>query len=170
MKIKTIPSKVLPHLLSEKVKVRFLRFVNKRSENECWNWNGRMYGRTGRGEYRCRKNGIAIRLYSHRAAWILANKRDVPKGLQVLHSCNNPLCCNPNHLRAGTQLDNLNQMRRQGRDNFKFTDNEIQRMRKLHCSGIKIRKLMSLFKISYTHIYAVIARRTRSVIFLPCHS
>ena len=31
----------------------------------------------------------------------------IPKGLHVLHSCNNPPCCNPKHLRTGTCFDNI---------------------------------------------------------------
>lgn len=32
---------------------------------------------------------------------------DIPQGLELLHSCDNPACCNVNHLRPGTHLDNM---------------------------------------------------------------
>lgn len=59
-----------------------------------------------RGEYR-----------AHRIAFILSKGKDylIPKGLRVLHSCNNPKCCNPKHLRLGTQKENMEQARIQGR-------------------------------------------------------
>ena len=33
----------------------------------------------------------------------------IPKGLYVLHTCDNGLCCNPGHLTVGTQRENLMQ-------------------------------------------------------------
>jgi hypothetical protein len=35
----------------------------------------------------------------------------------VCHHCDNPACCNPDHLFVGTQLDNIKDMIAKGRDN-----------------------------------------------------
>lgn len=43
---------------------------------------------------------------AHRVAYELKN-RPIPKGLFVLHNCDNPRCCNPDHLRVGTQAENM---------------------------------------------------------------
>ncbi len=44
--------------------------------------------------------------YAARVAFNLGTGQDIPQGLKVLHSCDHPICCNPAHLRLGTQKDN----------------------------------------------------------------
>jgi len=43
---------------------------------------------------------------THRAAYVLAYG-PIPEGLLVRHSCDNPPCCNPEHLLLGTVQDNV---------------------------------------------------------------
>ena len=73
---------------------------------ECWEWRGLRdkhgYGR--KGPYKT----------THRLAWEWANG-PVPAGMCVLHRCDNPPCCNPDHLFLGTQADNLADMVAKGR-------------------------------------------------------
>jgi hypothetical protein len=45
-------------------------------------------------------------LYTHRIAYE-AFLGEIPSGLVVMHLCNTPRCCNPKHLRVGTQADNM---------------------------------------------------------------
>lgn len=37
----------------------------------------------------------------------MLTKEAIPYGLQVQHLCNNPACCNPNHLVLGNQSKNM---------------------------------------------------------------
>jgi len=77
----------------------------------CWLWTG-YRSATGYGqiivcpEYK--------RFSSHRLAWTVTHG-DIPAGLYVLHSCDNPPCCNPAHLRLGTKADNSADAVRRGR-------------------------------------------------------
>lgn len=57
--------------------------------------------------------GIVLRC--HRVSWELAHGQPVPRGWSVLHSCDNPPCVNPAHLRLGTQADNVHDMAQKGR-------------------------------------------------------
>lgn len=40
----------------------------------------------------------------------------IPRGMCVLHACDTPACCEPSHLRLGSQAANLADMRAKGRD------------------------------------------------------
>ena len=51
---------------------------------------------------------------AHRLAWTLFNG-PIPDGLYVCHRCDNPPCCNPDHLFLGTPKQNQEDMHSKGR-------------------------------------------------------
>ena len=55
------------------------------------------------------------RVGAHRAAWMEANDAEIPKGLHVMHSCDNRRCVNPEHLSLGTRHDNMRDCAAKGR-------------------------------------------------------
>ena len=80
-----------------------------RKGDGCWEWTGQLnhrgYGQVG---------GHRHRKATHRTAWELTHG-PVPPGLFVLHHCDNPPCCRPDHLFVGTARDNVLDMYRKGR-------------------------------------------------------
>lgn len=45
--------------------------------------------------------------YAHRIAWALHHGRWPEESMVVRHTCDNPACCNPEHLIEGTQKQNV---------------------------------------------------------------
>ena len=63
----------------------------------CWEWQG-LRDRDSYGRWSDRR--------AHMVAWELTYGMRVPKGLEVLHACDNPSCVRPSHLSVGTRGDN----------------------------------------------------------------
>lgn len=82
---------------------RFWRFVNR--AGPCWAWTG---GRDKDG-YGLLSwpigDGRTRTVRVHRLSWALRNG-SIPPGVHILHSCDNPPCCNPDHLFPGTAAIN----------------------------------------------------------------
>jgi len=88
----------------------------------CWEWTGRRDD-NGYGWLKFHGRDLGAHVASH-----LIHKGDVGT-LFVLHSCDNPPCCNPAHLWLGTQADNMADMSGKGRGR-----NQGQRREKVMCS------------------------------------
>lgn len=84
--------------------VSFEQGVSRKGPDECWPWNR---GRNKKGYGYFRKNGKYE--LAHREA-LRRSGVTVPDDKNVLHSCDNPPCCNPAHLRTGTQQENNQDM------------------------------------------------------------
>jgi hypothetical protein len=86
----------------------FWNRVDKHGPDECWEW----VGRKSKGYGYFDKNWKSIR--AHVFSYELHNK-PVDPGMEVIHSCDNPGCVNPAHLRQGTHLENMRDMSEHGR-------------------------------------------------------
>src|SRR5262245_29914462 len=75
----------------------------ERSDGDCWPWR-KSRNRNGYVNTKFLFNGNVVSL-AHRIAWTLTNG-DIPADMWVLHKCDNPPCCNPDHLFIGTAKDN----------------------------------------------------------------
>lgn len=103
-------------ILSEKDIRRFWSKVDIKGEDECWPWIALAKLETGYGvlniwvEEGKRRNVVASRI-----SCFLAHGAPQNPWEHALHSCDNPPCCNPNHLRWGTRKDNMQDAVKRGR-------------------------------------------------------
>lgn len=90
---------------------RFLARLGEPTETGCREWTGGRF-RTGYGRFNAGGfDWVATRwAYTHFVG-------PIPEGLDILHSCDNPPCCELGHLRPGTAHDNKQDELGRGRSN-----------------------------------------------------
>ena len=89
---------------------RLLRKLVVDQHTNCWEWQG---GKNNIG-YGMIRDGQQMRT-THRVSYEEHNNTPIPAGLVVMHSCDNKLCCNPQHLSVGTMKDNMHDMIKKNR-------------------------------------------------------
>jgi hypothetical protein len=92
---------------AEAVVERFWDRVQK--GDGCWEWVGSRQSQ-GYGRHYLRGKMIP----AHRFSWEL-HFGPIPDDLWVLHTCDNPPCCNPDHMFLGYPIDNIEDMVNKGR-------------------------------------------------------
>lgn len=80
------------------------------NDQDCWPWTG-YCNKCGYGKVNLNKVSVPV----HRVIWEYYYGL-IPSGLIVRHKCDNPPCCNPEHLEIGTQADNIQDMIDRKRD------------------------------------------------------
>jgi len=88
---------------------RLLRKVIINQVTNCWEFQGAK-NNIGYGMIR---DGKKMRT-THRVSYEEHNSK-IPAGLCVMHSCDNPICCNPQHLSLGTHKQNTQDMMNKNR-------------------------------------------------------
>lgn len=77
----------------------------------CWEWIGARQGPNGYGNFYYNGQAGTAHRYSYQLHY-----GPIPDGLQVLHTCDNRPCVRPDHLFAGSHVDNMRDMLRKGRE------------------------------------------------------
>jgi hypothetical protein len=142
--------------------VRFWRYVDKRGPDECWPWTGKRqksgYGRFGIGQHK--------KVGAHRFSFEMATGFLPPV---VMHTCDNPPCVNPAHLRAATNKLNTADMIVKGRSpmigrggedhpRVRLTENQVRDIRSRR--GQTQASLAREFGVSTGAIEGIVKRRT----------
>ena len=143
--------------------------VNIKSKTtECWEWLGAKKP-PGYGNVHLNNK---FRL-AHRVSWEIVNF-EIPEGMVVCHICDNPSCCNPNHLMLGTSKSNAVDMVKKGRNykgdalgsgvnnvNAKLDWDRVSEIRDLYINNIYNQyELAMLYEVAQPTIGAVVRNET----------
>jgi DNA-binding CsgD family transcriptional regulator len=109
---------------------RFWAHVARGGANECWEWSGK---RTAQGYGRFNYGAGGMWRAASRVTLELTIGRTLARGEFACHHCDNPPCCNPQHLYAGSPADNVRDKQARGRmtprTSIKLSDSQIAAIR-----------------------------------------
>lgn len=139
-------------------------WFNVQRTDKCWIWTGTKH-KLGYGQFCVGKKTWK----THRLSWLL-NNGFLPETMDVLHTCDNPPCVNPEHLWIGTHSENMRDMIGKGRRVYavgskapraKLTEEGVLSIRKLYKrSNFTFADLADLFKVSRSTIQHILHRKT----------
>jgi HNH endonuclease len=136
----------------------FWRTVSIRGEDECWPWTGYL-NEDGYGEF-----FFARKMHgAHELAVTFTTGEVKDPGLDTCHSCDNPPCCNPRHLRFGTRLENVADMIKRGRVRAgsahpfaKLTEAAVVEIRVRRANGAMQKTLAADYGISEAYVSTIV--------------
>ncbi len=151
------PSQEYDELIKNKIRSKILVL-----ENGCHEWTGRKdkkgYGKEGyRSKY----------VTAHRLLWMF-ERGPLTKSQWLLHTCDNPSCCNLDHLYIGTPKDNAIDMycrKRQGKRNYckgersnlsTLTELQVIEILKMKKNGLCGSVIARTFGVTKTAIYHIL--------------
>ena len=147
----------------------------EKKENGCWEWikfkNPMGYGMfknlDNRTQKLCNKQGNVL---AHRESYKMF-KGEIPDGMQVCHRCDNPSCCNPEHLWLGTPKQNSRDALKKNRlaiknltfrvkkgsasINAKLTETEVKDIKNRIEKGERIIEIAEFYNVGFACIYNI---------------
>lgn len=141
---------------------RFWEKVNKDAPNGCWEWTGSQHD-FGYGSIYVNNK----MMLTHRFSYELHNG-PIPPNMFCCHTCDNPRCCNPQHLFLGSNNDNVSDMIKKGRDSrgtgsAKLTEAQVIEIRQKYAQGsVTHMELASEYGLDRSSVSSIIRRRTWS--------
>lgn len=96
---------------------------------DCWEWRG---AKANYGYGIVEVRGKRVRAHRHA---LIASGTNVPDDAIVMHSCDNPCCVRPSHLKVDTQLANMTDAAVKLRVAKRLTPDQVRAIRSLRAAG-----------------------------------
>lgn len=147
---------------------------------QCWVWTGGVArGRGGYGKFSITaptgEYPKQRHVRAHRMSWEFSNHA-LHSDVYLLHSCDNPACVNPAHLRPGTAKDNYDDARSRARNTAKgragyrapvprrgeqhhnatLTDDKVIELRRLFAGGMSVAVIAKAHNIKASIVHSVV--------------
>lgn len=135
--------------------VAYRLLKNYKVIGDCWEWTGSKtrdgYGVIGIGRKQYRASRMSYTIH----------KGFIPSGMCVCHTCDNPLCINPDHLFLGTHKENTQDMMKKGRKSImidtdhpltKITHEQRKSVISLRRSGKSLNEIAALYGVVFQTI------------------
>lgn len=137
----------------------------------CDEWTGyrnkRGYGNFYIG---CDQEGKQYRMLAHRLVWA-THHGEIPSGIEICHTCDNPSCIEITHLFAGTKQENMADMVAKGRQSkgdthprSKLNDRDVAEILWFRSAGVDNRHVARMYGISRSHVSNITAGRDRVLV------
>lgn len=146
----------------KQVQERIWSKIEVLGNEECWPYKEKL-NEHGYGVFHIKHKS----LLAHRVIYQLS-KGEIPAGMIIMHSCDNPSCCNPAHLTLGTQQDNIRDMNNKGRGvtpfgekchKSKLKESEVRKIRDLQGSK-NHKELAEMFGVTPSNVLFILKKKT----------
>jgi len=135
---------------------RVLNNLIRNPETFCWEWIKHLNG-NGYGRIKVNHKNILVHRFIYQYIY-----GDIPEDKPwILHRCDNPKCCNPTHLYAGTPQNNTNDMMKRNRNysrigekngRVKLTEKQVMAIRTSDDIQMVLAKRFNVSQITISNI------------------
>ena len=131
--------------------------------SDCVIFSGVGSAKGGYGRINVSSNGKVRSFAAHRVAYEIRNG-ELSEGLIVRHTCHNPRCINPNHLKCGTHKQNADDRVKAGRSasqkgakngNAKTTEEDRENIRRRRLSGETLKSIAKDYGVHFSTVSAI---------------
>ncbi len=145
---------------------RKCKIMNRTIRKNCWEWQGKI-NESGYGCFQENMDKKRIYLSAHRVSYEEYVGK-ISEGMCVLHRCDNPKCCNPEHLWLGTPQDNVKDRQNKGRGadsrgekhaRCKLTEIDVLKIRKMFSDGIMQKDIAKIYNLHNVSISDICTRK-----------
>jgi hypothetical protein len=151
-------------IIERNLRLRVLSGMGEKLETGCIEWLRARHHQTKYGQV---KVGRQMRHVPRVVYELFVGP--IPDGLLVCHKCDNPPCCNPDHLFLGTQLDNAQDRDRKGRLNprhgelnarAKLSESQALKIIDLYRGGSSSDAIAGTFSVSVSTVQSIVSGKT----------